>query len=68
MKINALPEQVEIEHNTVLTLFRMEEGAEGPPTSFSPVTSTNVGIIPKNFLDFQFQPFCHACVKFEDHT
>ena len=29
MKINVLPEQVEIEHNTVLTLFRMEGGGGG---------------------------------------
>ena len=39
-----------------LTLFRM--GAESPsPTSFSPVTSTNVGISPQNFLTFSFNPF-----------
>ena len=31
MKINALPEQVEIEHNTVLTLFRMEGGGGEQP-------------------------------------
>ena len=29
----------------IFTLFRME-GAKRPPTSFSPVTSTNVGIGP----------------------
>ena len=28
-----------------------------PPTSFSPVTSTNVWISPKNFLTFSFDPF-----------
>ena len=28
-----------------------------PPTSFSPVTSTNVGIRPKNFLTFSYNPF-----------
>ena len=38
-----------------LTLFRM--GAKRPPTSFSFVTSTNVGISPKNFLTFGFKPF-----------
>ena len=27
------------------------------PTSFSPVTSTNVGFGPKNFLTFSFKPF-----------
>ena len=31
--------------NAALTLFRMGGGSQkGPPTSFSPVTSTNVGI------------------------
>ena len=34
----------------LLTLFRM--GAEMLPTSFSPVTSTNVGISTQNFLTF----------------
>ena len=29
----------------------------GPPTSFSPVTSTNIGISPKNVLTFIFDPF-----------
>ena len=28
-----------------------------PPTSFSPVTSTNVGFDPKNFLTFSFNHF-----------
>ena len=28
-----------------------------PPTSFSPVTSTNVGSSPQNFQDFSFDPF-----------
>ena len=32
-------------------------GQKGPPTSFSPVTSTNVGISPQNFLTFSFNPF-----------
>ena len=27
-----------------------------PPTSFSPATSTNVGISPQNFLTFSFNP------------
>ena len=45
-----------------LTLFKMERGAKGPPppshpTTFSPVTSTNVGIRPKNFLTSSFNPF-----------
>ena len=43
---------------TVLTLFRMQKSPPPPPppTSFSPVTSTNVGISP-NFLNFSFNPF-----------
>ena len=44
-----------------LTLFRMGGGEEGakkaPLTSFPPVTSTNVGIRPQNFLTFSFNPF-----------
>ena len=28
-----------------------------PPACFSPVTSINVGISPKNFLNFSFKPF-----------
>ena len=47
-----------------LTLFRMGECWEGgggqggdAPTSFYPVTSTNVGISPQNSLTFSFNPF-----------
>ena len=32
-------------------------GKRGPPTSFSPVISTNVGISLQNFLTFSFNPF-----------
>ena len=32
-------------------------GQKGPRTSFSPVTSTNVGISAQNFLTFSFNPF-----------
>ena len=32
-------------------------GQKSPPNSFSSVTSTNVGIRPKNFLNFSFNPF-----------
>ena len=43
----------------ILTLFRMRgpKRSPSPPTSFSPVTSTNVGIIPQNFLTFSYNPF-----------
>ena len=27
------------------------------PTSYSPITYTNVGVSPKNFLTFSFNPF-----------
>ena len=42
-----------------LTLFRLGEGggARMPPTSFSPVTSSNVGIRLQNVLTFSFNPF-----------
>ena len=41
-----------------LTLFRMGEGvAKRSPTSFFPVTSTNVGVSSQNFLTFSFSPF-----------
>ena len=32
-------------------------GQKVPPTSFSPVNSTNVGVSPQNFLTFRFKPF-----------
>ena len=42
----------------LLNLFRMgERGQKGPLPSFSPVTSTNVGITSRNFLTFSFNPF-----------
>ena len=44
-----------------LTLFTMS-------TSFSPVTSTNVGINPQKLSDFQFQPFCHTGVNLQGHN
>ena len=40
-----------------LTLFRMGWPKRSPPTSFSPATSTNIGISPQNFLIFSFNPF-----------
>ena len=45
----------------MLTLFRMGWGEGGGkkalPTIFTPVTSTNVVLIFKNFLSFSFNPF-----------
>ena len=48
----------------MLTLFRMGEG-EAPPTSFSFVTSTNIGISPQNFLNFRFNPFATPVWNFK---
>ena len=36
-----------------------EGGQKGSPTSFSPVTSRNVGFGSQNFLTFSFNPFAH---------
>ena len=47
------------------TLFRIGAGQKGPSTSFSPVTSTNVGIIPQNFLIFGFNPFTTLVKNFK---
>ena len=33
------------------------KGGGSPPTSFSPVPSTNVGISSQNYLTFNFNPF-----------
>ena len=46
----------------ILILFRMGVGGgvwqKGPPpTRFSSVTSTKIGISPQNFLTFRFKPF-----------
>ena len=35
------------------------------PTSFSPVTSTNVGSSPQNFLTFSFNPFARLLQNFK---
>ena len=36
-----------------------------PPTSLSPVTSINVGLTPKNFLTFSFNPFATLVSNFK---
>ena len=45
--------------NHVTVLFRIKGGGLFAvlPTMFSPVTSTNVGISPQNFVTFSFNPF-----------
>ena len=41
----------------ILTLVRMVVAQKGPPTSFPPVTSTNLVLSPQNLLTFSFNPF-----------
>ena len=43
-------------------------GKKAAPTSFSPVTFTNIGISSQKFLTFNFNPFCHTSVKFQART
>ena len=45
-------------------------GKKAPLTSFFPVTSTNVGFGPQNFLTFSFNPFATLLqnVKFVPST
>ena len=38
---------------------------KAPPTSFSPVTSTNVGISTQNLLTFSFKPFATLVQNFK---
>ena len=40
-----------------LILNPTQDGGKDLPASFSPVTSTNVGIRPQNILTFIFNPF-----------
>ena len=47
-----------------------DRGGQPPPpplprTSFFPVTSTNVGISPQNFLTFSFNPFATLVQNFK---
>ena len=42
-----------------------DRGQKGPPTSFSSVTSTNVGFGPQNFLTFSFNPFATLVQNFK---
>ena len=43
----------------------MGGGKKPPPSSFSPVTLTNVGSGPQNFLTFSFNPFATLVQNFE---
>ena len=59
-----------LNHGLVLTLFTMRGvvggvgGKKAPSTSFSPVTSTNVGFGPQKFLTFSFNPYATLVQNF----
>ena len=70
IKIRKLFKEIEIgkepsrtsNYMTYLTLFRMGgRDQKIPRTNFSPVTSTNVGISPQNFLTFSLTLLPHCC-------
>ena len=42
-----------------------EQGPKKPPASFTPVTSTNVGNSPQNFLTLSFNPFATLAENFK---
>ena len=45
-----------IEEHNINPIRDGEVGKEIPPSSFFAVTSTNLGIIPQNFLTLSFDP------------
>ena len=47
---------IKTRHNTILTLFKIK-GQKGSPYQFFLATSTNIEIIPQNFLTFSLKPF-----------
>ena len=62
----AKDEQIKFNTSVNLTLLRMGgEAKRHPPTSFSPVTSTNVGFGPQNFLTFSFNLFATLVQNFK---
>ena len=50
-----------------ITWKRIQDGGDKNvhPTSFPPVTSTNVGMSPKNLLTFSFNPFATLVLNFK---
>ena len=52
----------------ILKSIQDGEGKKAPPTSFSLVTSTNVGLGPQNFLTFSFNPFATLEQNFKFFT
>ena len=67
VKITTLTTDRHVQIRSFLTLFRMGGWGvkKAPPTSFPPVTSTNVGFGPKNFLTFSFNPFATLVQNFK---
>ena len=61
------PEELKLANSVNINPIQDEGGAKRPlpPTSFPPVTSTNVGIGPKNFLTFSFKPFAALVQNFK---
>ena len=53
--------------NWIFLFNPIEDGErqKGCPTDFYPATSTNVGISPKNFLTFIFNPFLTLAYNFK---
>ena len=43
--------------NWIVDINPIQNGGAKAPYQFFPVTSTNVGVSPKNFLTLQFNPF-----------
>ena len=56
---------VHVLHGCIQDGERGVEGQKRPPTSFCPVTSTNVGFIPQNFLAFNFNHFATLVKNFK---
>ena len=54
-----------IDNYFVLLPYSVWAGKEAPRTSFSPVTSTNVGFGSQNFLTFSFNPFSTLVQNFK---
>ena len=52
-------------HFVLLNPIQDGGGQKGPPASFSPVTSTNIGFGPQNFLTFSFNPFATLVQNFK---
>ena len=52
-------------HVILNSINPIQDGGEGPATSFSPVTSTKVEFDPQNVLTFSFNPFAALSQNFK---